>query len=70
MLTDDLRGLLALLKEYGVTTFERNDLKITFAPGGEPVDADEAKPVGFSPEVRSDGLTPEEQIALFGREMP
>lgn len=78
MTTSELRELLTILREFGVTSYSQKDTCIElFHPGAtEQVETDHVEsfddePVTASePERRQDGLTEDEQLLLYGKVLP
>lgn len=73
MTTSELRELLTVLKEFGVTAYAFKDISIELKPREtEAVQHDELEEVepAFPPPIKADGLTEEEQVLLYGKVMP
>lgn len=60
---DELRKKLELLREFGVQKFTQNDMVVEFFPSRPPITPE---PVAREQKVGQDGLTADEQRALYG----
>lgn len=73
MTLNELRELLSVLREFGVTAYAFKDISIELKPHEhveevreELEDVEAALP----PPIKADGLTEEEQLLLYGKVMP
>jgi len=67
---EDLRVLLSTLVEFGVASYEWRDMKLTFHPSVPVQEVFPSRETVEVPDVRSDGLTAQEQVELYGKELP
>lgn len=73
MTLSELRELLSVLREFGVTAYAFKDISIELKPHEQAEEArEELDDVvsGPPPHVHADGLTEEEQLMLYGKVMP
>lgn len=64
-----LKRLIAFLRAEGVSAFASGDLTLSLSPQVEFFDEPGAAPKVEDPPRKKDGLTPAQQLDLYGQEM-